>query len=326
MVTSAAMNGRPSPTTMHWLDQRVGAQPVLEHRRGDVLAAGGDQDLLLAPGDPDEALVVDLADVAGVEPAVGARAPRRWPPRCASSRRRPGRPGTAARRPRRPAPRCRGAGRPTVPIFWRVGQVDGQGGSGLGEAVALEDVDADAAVEVAEPVAERRAAGDGVGAPAAERRRAAWRRPAVEQRVLGADRQRDRPGLEARATRRSRRRPRGRRSCPRPSAVARWLAVLKTFSKTRGTARMKVGLNARGRRRRFLMSALWPSRTRALTQPTWMIRAKTWASGRNSSVRPRPRRRGEQLVAARATATPSSNMKLPWVSMQPLGRPVVPEV
>ena len=65
------MNGWPSPTTMHWLDQGVGAQPVLEHGRGDVLAAGGDQDLLLAAGDPDEALVVDLAEVAGVEPAVG---------------------------------------------------------------------------------------------------------------------------------------------------------------------------------------------------------------------------------------------------------------
>ena len=51
-------------------DQGVRAQPVLEHRRGDVLAARGHQDLLLAAGDPDEALVVDLADVAGVEPAV----------------------------------------------------------------------------------------------------------------------------------------------------------------------------------------------------------------------------------------------------------------
>ena len=52
------------------VDQGVGADPVLEHRRGDVLAARGDQDLLLAPGDPDEALVVDLAHVTGVEPAV----------------------------------------------------------------------------------------------------------------------------------------------------------------------------------------------------------------------------------------------------------------
>ena len=32
------------------------------------------------------------------------------------------------------------------------------------------------------------------------------------------------------------------------------------------------------------MSALWPSRVRDFTQPTWMIRANTCASGRNSSV------------------------------------------
>ena len=59
-------------------DQRVRAQPVLEHGRRDVLAAGGDDELLLAAGDAQEAVVVELADVAGVEPAV-ARAPRRWP-------------------------------------------------------------------------------------------------------------------------------------------------------------------------------------------------------------------------------------------------------
>ena len=52
-------------------DQGVGAQPVLEHRRRDVLAAGGDDELLLAAGDRQEAVVVELAEVAGVEPAVG---------------------------------------------------------------------------------------------------------------------------------------------------------------------------------------------------------------------------------------------------------------
>ena len=52
------------------VDECVRAEPVLEDGRRDVLAAGGHQDLLLAAGDPDEALVVDLADVAGVEPAV----------------------------------------------------------------------------------------------------------------------------------------------------------------------------------------------------------------------------------------------------------------
>ena len=64
------------------VDEGVGAQPVLEHGRGDVLAAGGHDDLLLATGDAHEALVVDLADVAGVEPAVALERLARWPPRC----------------------------------------------------------------------------------------------------------------------------------------------------------------------------------------------------------------------------------------------------
>ena len=71
------------------------------------------------------------------------------------------------------------------------------------------------------------------------------------------------------------------------------------------------------------MSALWPSRVRDLMQPIWMIRAKTWASGRKSSVEAPS---VSKSVSSSSTATPSSNMKLPWVSMQPLGRPVVPEV
>ena len=76
------------------------------------------------------------------------------------------------------------------------------------------------------------------------------------------------------------------------------------------------------------MSAEWPIRTRAFTQPTWMIRAKTWARGRNSSVEaPSPcSSDGAKSASSSSMATVSSNMKLPWVSMQPLGRPVVPEV
>ena len=34
------------------------------------------------------------------------------------------------------------------------------------------------------------------------------------------------------------------------------------------------------------MSAVWPIRTPLSTQATWIKRAKTWASGRNSSVEP----------------------------------------
>src|SRR5262249_59270783 len=47
----------------------------LQHGGGDVLAAGRDDDLLLPTGDLEEGFVVQLADVAGVEPAVGQRLP-----------------------------------------------------------------------------------------------------------------------------------------------------------------------------------------------------------------------------------------------------------
>jgi hypothetical protein len=71
------------------------------------------------------------------------------------------------------------------------------------------------------------------------------------------------------------------------------------------------------------MSLEWPIRAVASTQSTWMNRAKTWASGRKSSV-----------AAPSALTTDASDsqvfsarsLKLPWVSWQPLGRPVVPDV
>src|SRR6266487_940124 len=51
-------------------DQRVPAQAVLEDGRRHVLAGGGHDQLLLAAGDAQEAVVVQLTDVAAVEPAV----------------------------------------------------------------------------------------------------------------------------------------------------------------------------------------------------------------------------------------------------------------
>ena len=57
---------RPPVADHHALrDQRVHPHPVLEHGGRDVLAARGDDDLLLPAGDGQEALVVELADVAG---------------------------------------------------------------------------------------------------------------------------------------------------------------------------------------------------------------------------------------------------------------------
>src|SRR6202000_283316 len=58
-------------------DQLVLADLRLEVRRGDVLAARGDDDVLFAAGDLDEAFGVDLADVAGVEAAGDDRLGRR---------------------------------------------------------------------------------------------------------------------------------------------------------------------------------------------------------------------------------------------------------
>src|SRR6266496_3834384 len=48
-------------------------EPSLDHLRRDVLARGRLEQILLPVGDPDEALRIDLADVAGAEPAVIAQ-------------------------------------------------------------------------------------------------------------------------------------------------------------------------------------------------------------------------------------------------------------
>src|SRR4051794_14391606 len=52
------------------VDEEMAAEPVLEDGGGDVLSTCRDDDLLLPSRDPYESLVVDLADVTGVEPAV----------------------------------------------------------------------------------------------------------------------------------------------------------------------------------------------------------------------------------------------------------------
>ena len=63
--------GLPVPDDEHLADEWVAAQAVLELGGGDVLASGGDDELLLASGDAQVAVLVEGADVAGAEPAVG---------------------------------------------------------------------------------------------------------------------------------------------------------------------------------------------------------------------------------------------------------------
>ena len=69
-------------------------------------------------------------------------------------------------------------------------------------------------------------------------------------------------------------------------------------------------------------SGVWPRVVPVAIAPIWMARPNTCAIGRNSSV--------EHSVLNRllrpTTTWVTSPRKLAWVSSQPFGRPVVPEV
>ena len=72
----------------------------------------------------------------------------------------------------------------------------------------------------------------------------------------------------------------------------------------------------------FFTSLVCPSTVPDSMQPISITRPKTWASGMNSSV---------DALASNRSGTPStvlstSKRRFEWVRMQPLGRPVVPEV
>ena len=85
-----------------------------------------------------------------------------------------------------------------------------------------------------------------------------------------------------------------------------------------------MGRNAASAGSSSFRSAQCPSTTPASMQPTSMIRAKTCASGRNSSV-------PASSVPVKSASGPRNALRtaasrFSWVSSQPLGRPVVPEV
>ena len=70
------------------------------------------------------------------------------------------------------------------------------------------------------------------------------------------------------------------------------------------------------------MSAVWPRVQPVAMAPISMARPNTCAIGRNSSVEVSSLNRCSSPLATSET----SDRKLRWVSSQPLGRPVVPEV
>ena len=154
--------GTVLPDDEYLADQRVTPQAVLQRGRGDVLPPGGDDELLLAPGDPQEALgAFEGADVPGAQPAVvgeglgrglgvvvvsreGADAPDQDLPVVVQAERAAGQWGADS------------------PDPGGLGQVDAARTHGLGQAVALQDGDSGAAVEVSQALAQRPASGDDV--------------------------------------------------------------------------------------------------------------------------------------------------------------------
>jgi len=110
----------------------------------------------------------------------------------------------------------------------------------------------------------------------------------------------------------------------RPLADACCCAELYTFSNTRGTASKNVGL-ASGRPCATVDASgqCWSIAFDSM-QPTSMILANECASGKNSSVE-------LPAISNRSSSAPSTALRAPdsrlrWLSSQPLGRPVVPEV
>ena len=110
---------------------------------------------------------------------------------------------------------------------------------------------------------------------------------------------------------------------PFPSAIAFCCAELYTFSKTRGTASRNVGLKPCSMGSKLVMSGACPMRALERMQATSIARPNTCAMGRKSNVAA-PELRKTSGYAAITLST--SAMKFAWVSMQPFGRPVVPEV
>src|SRR5215469_11028026 len=101
-------------------------------------------------------------------------------------------------------------------------------------------------------------------------------------------------------------------------------AELYTFSNTRGTASRKVGLVCGRALATLEESGQCMRMAPDSRQPTSMILANECASGRNSNVE----LSGMSKISNKApwTALRAAHRRLRWVSSQPFGRPVVPEV
>src|SRR5215469_2450735 len=151
-------------------DQRVRPEPVLKYGRGDVLAARGDDELLLPPGHPQEPLFIQRPKVAGVQPALCIErlgCALRIVPVAGEDDATLEQYLSVVRNSRAHT----GNGLAHRPDLVPARLVYRGCGRGLGHAIALEHRDSGPAEKVTEPLAERRAAGNGV------RHVSAYRRP-----------------------------------------------------------------------------------------------------------------------------------------------------
>ena len=66
-VTSAEMNGRLSPSTKAWETKFATLDNLFDRTGRDILAACGDDEILLTSDDIQEAVIVDTSQIAGTD-------------------------------------------------------------------------------------------------------------------------------------------------------------------------------------------------------------------------------------------------------------------
>src|SRR4029077_1145784 len=175
-------------------DGRLGLQQVLDLLRRDVLPARGLDEVLLPVGDAEEALRVELADVASVEPAAGIPALGRRL-RAAVVAERDVRAARQYFAVLRDADLAAVQRQPDRSELEAVGPVAGEARGGLGETVAFEDENADRVEELRDLARQRRATRDHEAHVAAQQLVDAGEHQPIGERMLDVDERRHRTPL-----------------------------------------------------------------------------------------------------------------------------------
>ena len=128
-------------------DDAIGADLVLQQRRNHILATRGNDDFLFATGDRQKALVIELTDVPGAEPAIdeGLRGQVIAAKVALHDAHALGEDLAVVRDLHRVAGQRRSHGTDLDPL----GAIDGNRRCSFRQAVALKDLQANALIEVA---------------------------------------------------------------------------------------------------------------------------------------------------------------------------------